>query len=71
MSLLENINYPSDLKGLSRSDLHTLADEIRQVIVNVVSKNGGHLASSLGAVELTIALHYVFDTPKDKIVWDV
>ncbi|MBW1836509.1 MAG: 1-deoxy-D-xylulose-5-phosphate synthase [Deltaproteobacteria bacterium] len=71
MNLLDNINYPSDLKGLSRSDLHTLAAEIRKVIVNVVSKNGGHLASSLGAVELTIALHYVFDGPKDKIVWDV
>lgn len=71
MNLLDNINYPSDLKGLSRSDLHTLATEIRKVIVNVVSKNGGHLASSLGAVELTIALHYVFDAPKDKIVWDV
>jgi 1-deoxy-D-xylulose-5-phosphate synthase len=71
LSLLDNINYPSDLKSLSRSDLRTLADEMRKVIVNVVSKNGGHLASSLGAVELTIALHYVFDTPKDKIVWDV
>jgi len=71
LNLLDNINYPSDLKGLSRSDLHTLAAEIRKVIVNVVSKNGGHLASSLGAVELTIALHYVFDGPKDKIVWDV
>jgi 1-deoxy-D-xylulose-5-phosphate synthase len=71
LNLLDNINYPSDLKNLSRSDLHTLADEIRNVIVKVVSKNGGHLASSLGAVELTIALHYVFNTPKDKIVWDV
>jgi len=71
LSLLDNINCPLDLKSFSRSDLHTLAAEIRKVIVNVVSKNGGHLASSLGAVELTIALHYVFDAPKDKIVWDV
>ena len=71
MNLLDNISSPLDLKSLSRSDLHTLAAEIRKAIVNVVSKNGGHLASSLGAVELTIALHYVFDAPKDKIVWDV
>ena len=71
MNLLDNISSPLDLKSLSRSDLHTLAAEIRKAIVNVVSKNGGHLASSLGAVELTIALHYVFDAPEDKIVWDV
>ncbi|MBW1835207.1 MAG: 1-deoxy-D-xylulose-5-phosphate synthase, partial [Deltaproteobacteria bacterium] len=71
MSLLEKINSPSDLKSLSRSDLPALAAEIRNVIVDVVSKNGGHLASSLGAVELAIAIHYVFDAPDDKIVWDV
>ena len=71
MSLLEKINSPSDLKSLSRSDLPVLAAEIRNVIVDVVSKNGGHLASSLGAVELAIAIHYVFDAPDDKIIWDV
>ncbi|MBW1746159.1 MAG: 1-deoxy-D-xylulose-5-phosphate synthase, partial [Deltaproteobacteria bacterium] len=71
MSLLEKINSPSELKSLSRSDLPVLAAEIRDVIVDVVSKNGGHLASSLGAVELAIAIHYVFDAPDDKIVWDV
>jgi len=71
LSLLEKINSPSDLKGLSRSDLPALAAEIRDVIVDVVSKNGGHLASSLGAVELAIAIHYVFDAPDDKIIWDV
>ncbi|MCK4618777.1 MAG: 1-deoxy-D-xylulose-5-phosphate synthase [Desulfobacterales bacterium] len=71
MSLLEKINSPSDLKSLSRSDLPALAAEIRDVIVDVVSKNGGHLASSLGAVELAIAIHYVFDAPADKIIWDV
>ena len=71
MSLLETINSPADLKQLDRKDLPLLAEEIRQVIVEVVSKNGGHLASSLGAVELAIAIHYVFDTPNDKLIWDV
>ncbi len=71
MSFLDKIDSPADLKRLSRSDLPILASEIRSVIIDVVSKNGGHLASSLGAVELTIAIHYVFDAPDDKIVWDV
>ncbi|MBU2620759.1 MAG: 1-deoxy-D-xylulose-5-phosphate synthase [Proteobacteria bacterium] len=71
MSILSNINSPDDLKSLSRSDLPELASEIRKLIVDVVSKNGGHLASSLGAVELAIAIHYVFDAPVDKIIWDV
>ena len=71
MSLLEKIENPSDVKKLSRTQLETLANEIRTMIVEVVSKNGGHLASSLGTVELAIALHYVFDLPKDKIIWDV
>ncbi|UCD79767.1 MAG: 1-deoxy-D-xylulose-5-phosphate synthase, partial [Desulfobacterales bacterium] len=71
MSLLETIDSPADLKKLAKKDLPILADEIRKVIVDVVSKNGGHLASSLGAVELAIAIHYVFDTPKDKLIWDV
>ncbi len=71
MALLSKIESPDDLKKLQRSELPSLAKEIRQRIVEVVSHSGGHLASSLGAVELTIALHYVFDTPKDKIIWDV
>lgn len=71
MSFLENINSPADLKQLSRSDLPILASEIRQVIVDVVSKNGGHLAPNLGTVELAIAIHYVFEAPDDKIIWDV
>ncbi|MDP2862429.1 MAG: 1-deoxy-D-xylulose-5-phosphate synthase [Desulfobacterales bacterium] len=71
MSILSNINSPDDLKSLSRSDLPALASEIRKLIVDVVSKNGGHLASSLGAVELAIAIHYVFNAPVDKIIWDV
>lgn len=71
MSLLEHINCPDDLKRLNRADLPRLASEIRSEIVSVVSKNGGHLASSLGAVELAIAIHYVFDVPHDKVIWDV
>jgi len=71
LSFLESIESPDDLKKLAKKDLPILADEIRQVIVDVVSKNGGHLASSLGVVELAIAIHYVFDTPKDKLIWDV
>ncbi|MFO7687068.1 MAG: 1-deoxy-D-xylulose-5-phosphate synthase [Desulfobacterales bacterium] len=71
MTLLDHINFPTDLKHLSRSELKQLAAEIRQVIVEVVAVSGGHLASSLGAVELAIALHYVFDTPQDRIIWDV
>ncbi len=70
-SILEGINGPADLKNLGVDKLDELASEIRRLIIETVSKNGGHLAPSLGVVELTIALHYVFDTPKDKIVWDV
>ena len=71
MHLLEKINSPADLKKLSRKELPVLAEEIRNTIVDVVSRTGGHLASSLGAVELAIAIHYVFDTPQDKLIWDV
>ncbi|MFH2093936.1 MAG: 1-deoxy-D-xylulose-5-phosphate synthase [Pseudomonadota bacterium] len=71
MSLLEQINTSSDVKQLSRSQLTILAKDIRARIIDVVSKNGGHLASSLGAVELTIAIHYVFDLPNDTLIWDV
>jgi len=71
LTLLEKINSPADLKRLPRKDLPILAEEIRKMIVEVVSKTGGHLASSLGAVELAIAIHYVFDTPNDKLIWDV
>jgi 1-deoxy-D-xylulose-5-phosphate synthase len=69
--ILEGINSPSDLKQLGFDELNQLAAEIRKLMIETVSKNGGHLAPSLGVVELTIALHYVFDTPKDKIIWDV
>lgn len=69
--LLEKINTPNDLKKLSADQLCKLAEEIREEIINVVSVNGGHLASSLGVVELSIAIHYVFDTPVDRVIWDV
>jgi 1-deoxy-D-xylulose-5-phosphate synthase len=69
--ILDSVNTPEDLKKLSVDKLPILADEIRELIIDSVSKTGGHLASSLGTVELTIALHYIFDTPDDKIVWDV
>lgn len=71
MSLLEKINNPKDLKKLNISQLVELSNEIRAKIINVIKKNGGHLASSLGAVDVIIALYYVFDFPKDKIVFDV
>lgn len=69
--LLDQIDSPRDLKGLKQAELKQLAAEIREELVSVVSTNGGHLASNLGVVELTIALHRVFDSPSDKIVWDV
>ncbi|TFW10629.1 1-deoxy-D-xylulose-5-phosphate synthase [Massilia arenosa] len=71
MSLLNTINDPADLRKLQRSQLTPLADELRAYLLDSVSKTGGHLSSNLGTVELTIALHYVFNTPHDRIVWDV
>jgi len=69
--LLKTINDPTDLRMLNRRQLPQLADELRAFVLDSVSKTGGHLSSNLGTVELTIALHYVFDTPEDRIVWDV
>ena len=69
--ILKDINSPEDIKGLDPKQLLQLADELRQYIIDVVSETGGHLAPSLGTVELTIALLYVYDLPADKIVWDV
>ncbi|MEO8665014.1 MAG: 1-deoxy-D-xylulose-5-phosphate synthase N-terminal domain-containing protein, partial [Ignavibacteria bacterium] len=69
--LLKDINYPSDLKKLNLMDLRKLADEVREYLIDTISKIGGHLGASLGVCELTLALHYVFNTPDDKIVWDV
>jgi 1-deoxy-D-xylulose-5-phosphate synthase len=70
-SLLSTINAPSDLRSLARADLHTVAHELREHVLQSVSKTGGHLSSNLGTVELTVALHYVFNTPEDRLVWDV
>ncbi len=70
-SLLHNINDPADMRGLSRSQLKSLAAELRTYVIDSVSRTGGHLSSNLGTVELTVALHSVFNTPYDRIVWDV
>jgi len=69
--LLDRVDSPADLKGLKPSELGKLADELRQELITTVTTTGGHLASNLGIVELTIALHRVFDSPRDKLIWDV
>ena len=69
--LIDKIKSPKDLKKLSRDDLKDLAKEIREFLIESVFETGGHLSSNLGAIELTLAIHYVFDAPNDKIVWDV
>src|SRR5690349_12225911 len=71
MSLLDRIDSPADLRSLSRDELRTLADALRARMVDVCSRTGGHIGAGLGVVELTIALHYVFQTPVDQLVWDV
>lgn len=70
-NIIDKVNSPKDLKKLSLLEKQTLAEDIRKLMLDVTSKNGGHIASSLGVVELTIALHSIFDTPKDKLIWDV
>src|SRR4030095_12845314 len=69
--LLKTIDDPAQLRALERKQLRQLADELRAYVLESVSKTGGHLSSNLGTVELTIALHYIFETPEDRIVWDV
>ncbi len=69
--LIKQINFPSDLRKFKKENLKQISDELREELIDVVSETGGHLGAGLGVVELTIALHYVFDTPKDKLVWDV
>src|SRR5437868_15224781 len=69
--LLDTVNLPADIRALSKDELPQLADELRQETISAVSVTGGHLGAGLGVVELTVALHYVFDTPRDKLVWDV
>ncbi|MBR4883127.1 MAG: 1-deoxy-D-xylulose-5-phosphate synthase, partial [Bacteroidales bacterium] len=71
MEILDKINSPEDIKGLDVKELTALCAEVREYMVECCSKNPGHLGASLGAVELAVALHYVYDTPNDKLVWDV
>ena len=68
---LDRVTSPADMKALSDSELETLSKELRDDVISIVSETGGHLGSSLGVVELTVALHAVFDTPRDKLIWDV
>ena len=69
--ILNVINYPEDLRKLPQEKLGEVCEELRQYIIDILSENPGHLGASLGTVELTVALHYVFNTPYDRIVWDV
>src|SRR3954454_4846041 len=69
--LLDTVKYPADIRALSKDELPQLADELRQEVISAVSVTGGHLGAGLGVVELTVAAHYVFDTPNDRLVWDV
>ena len=70
-SFLDKINFPSDLRSLSKKDLKQVSDELRYKTIETVSKTGGHLGAGLGVIELTVALHYVFNTPRDRLIWDV
>src|SRR3954466_10160416 len=69
--LLDTVNVPAEIRSLSKDQLPQLADELRQEVISAVSVTGGHLGAGLGVVELTVALHYVFDTPADTLIWDV
>ena len=68
---LDKVNFPSDIRKLSINELKILSNEVRKELIEVVSVTGGHLGAGLGVIELTIALHYIFDTPNDKLIWDV
>ena len=68
---LKKINSPEDLKSLNIEDLKILSTELREELIEIVSKTGGHLGAGLGVVELTVALHFIFNSPKDKLIWDV
>ena len=69
--LLDQINYPTDLRKLEKNKLEQVSRELREELISVVSETGGHLGAGLGVIELTVAIHYVFNTPRDKLVWDV
>src|SRR5579872_3408670 len=71
MSILDRIHSPADLRTLNRGELDTLAADVRARLIDVCSRTGGHIGAGLGVVELTVALHYAFDTPRDQLVWDV
>ena len=70
-SLLNKINFPHDLRKFSKKELPLIAKELRKELIDSVSTTGGHLGAGLGVVELTLAIHYIFDTPKDRLIWDV
>ena len=70
-ALLGNINNPDDLKKIPKDQLHQVCNELRQYTIDIVSVHGGHFAASLGVVELSVALHYIYNTPYDQLVWDV
>ncbi|HWI87623.1 MAG TPA: 1-deoxy-D-xylulose-5-phosphate synthase N-terminal domain-containing protein, partial [Sphingomicrobium sp.] len=69
--LLDTVEFPTDIRKLGKDQLPQLADELRQETISAVSVTGGHLGAGLGVIELTVAIHYVFDTPNDKLIWDV
>src|SRR4249919_1974622 len=69
--LLDKVTYPADIRQLQKAELRQLSDELRAEMISAVSQSGGHLGSGLGVVELTVAIHHVFDTPADKLIWDV
>ena len=69
--ILEKLNFPSDIKKLSHNELKILTNEVREEMIDAVSETGGHLGAGLGVVELTVVLHYIFNTLNDKIIWDV
>ena len=69
--LLDKVNYPSDLKQLTKKELRQLADELREYLIYSVAKSGGHFGAGLGVIELTVALHYIFNSPEDNLIWDV
>src|SRR5215212_7906277 len=71
MTILDRVKSPADVRALTRDELHQLAEDVRERLIDVCSRTGGHIGAGLGVVELTIALHYTFETPRDQLVWDV
>ncbi|MBT6865911.1 MAG: 1-deoxy-D-xylulose-5-phosphate synthase, partial [Candidatus Marinimicrobia bacterium] len=71
LNYLPTLNSPEDIRGFSNEQLHELCDELRAYIIDTITQIGGHLAPTLGVIELTVALHYIYNTPQDKLIWDV